>query len=219
MKPLRFTLVADGPTDKVLLHHLRWLLINNGVNRPLAAAWADLRSLPQPPSGLTERIIAALELCPCDILFIHRDAERDSQDVRSEEIRRAISRTSKELFSKQPFVAVVPVRMTEAWLLFDEAAIRRAAGNPSGRVQISMPATSRLESVPNPKLVLRELLHTATDLPQRRLRSFSASQAVHRVAELIEDFGPLRCLPAFATLEAEIKAAIRSEHWDGSPSD
>jgi hypothetical protein len=210
MTPLRFTLLADGPTDKVLLHHLRWLLINNGVERPLDPQWADLRSLPRPPVDFSEKIAAALELYPCDLLFVHRDAEREQPQVRVEEIQRAISRTGRELFAKQPFVAVVPVRMTEAWLLLDERAIRRAAGNPSGREPVSLPPTSRLETIPDPKTLLRELLESASGLPRRRLRSFSTAQAVHRVAELIEDFSSLRCLPAFASLEAEIRVVIEA---------
>jgi hypothetical protein len=38
-----------------------------------------------------------------------------------------------------PVVCVVPVRMMEAWLLIDEMAIRRVAGNPNGRIPIELP--------------------------------------------------------------------------------
>ena len=31
MRPIRYTLLSDGSTDKVLLHHLRWLMVANGV--------------------------------------------------------------------------------------------------------------------------------------------------------------------------------------------
>jgi len=45
MNTLRFTLVADGPTDAVLLHPLRWLLIASGIARPIECIWADLLRL------------------------------------------------------------------------------------------------------------------------------------------------------------------------------
>ncbi len=208
MRPIRYTLLSDGSTDKVLLHHLRWLMVANGGDRPLEPMWADLRSLPRPPSGFSEKIIAALDLCPCEIFFVHRDAEREQQEVRTEEIRRGISQVCDDLFLKQPYVAVVPVRMTEAWLLFDEAAIRRAAGNPSGRDPIAMPPLARMDSIPDPKSLLHDLLLSASGLSSRRLGAFKVAQAVHRVAELIDDFAPLRVLPTFAALEADVRIAI-----------
>jgi hypothetical protein len=36
-------------------------------------------------------------------------------------------------------IPVVPVRMTEAWLLADEFAIRSAPGNPNGTQSLDLP--------------------------------------------------------------------------------
>ena len=47
-------------------------------------------------------------------------------------------------------VLVIPVRMTEAWLLIDELALRRAAGNPNGRNPLDLPALKDLEALPEP---------------------------------------------------------------------
>jgi hypothetical protein len=217
MNTLRFTLVADGPADAVLLHPLRWLLIACGVRRAIEPAWADFRQLPTPPAKLDGRIEAALKLYPCELLFVHRDAERDPRVNRVDEIQGAVRRVSADLFASRPYVCVVPVRMTEAWFLFDEAAIRRAAGNPAGTVQLSLPPLIRIEELPDPKESLRELLRTATELPQRRLRKFDESRAFRRLAELIDDFGPVRNLPAFAALESEVQAVIRHAGWSAMP--
>ena len=212
MSALRFTLVTDGPTDAVLLHPLRWLLIKNGVVRPIEAVWADLRPLPKPPAQLVDKIRSALDLYPCDLIFVHRDAEKEPRENRIAEVRRSISLVSSDLFTR-PHVCVVPVRMTEAWFLFDEAKIRRAAGNPAGCSKLSLPPISRVESLPDPKETLRELFVQATELPQRRLKRFRIEQAVHRLAELIEDFSPLRQLPAFCQLENELKTVIETSQW------
>ncbi len=218
MSALRFTLVTDGPTDAVLLHPLRWLLIQNGVARPIEAVWADLRPLPKPPTQLADKIRSALDLYPCDLIFVHRDAEKEPSENRIAEIRRSISLASTELFSRpHPYVCVIPVRMTEAWFLFDEAKIRRAAGNPAGSAKLSLPPLSRVESLPDPKETLRELFVQATELPQRRLKRTKLEQAVHRLAELMEDFSPLRQLPAFRQLENELKTVIQTSKWS-SPS-
>lgn len=213
MSALRFTLVSDGPSDAVLVHPLRWLLIANGVRRPVDAVWADLRQLPKPPVGLEARIMEALNLYPCDLLFIHRDAERESRKTRIAEIERAIQRVASDFFANGPRICVVPIRMTEAWFLFDEPAIRRAAGNPAGVNQLSLPPLQKVEALPDPKQVLQALLRDATELPPRRLRKFDGSRAFRRLGELIEDFSPLRALPAFAELESDVQAVVKAAGW------
>lgn len=214
MSTLRFTLVTDGPADAVLLHPLRWLLINNGVVRPIEAVWADLRQLPNPPTKLDAKIAAAFDLYPCDLIIIHRDAEKEPRANRIDQIQRAIKLVSADLFSNKPYVCVVPVRMTEAWFLFDEPRIRLAAGNPAGMINLSIPTFQKIEGLPDPKAALHELLQAATELSARRLRKFSPIQAFYRLAELIEDFSPLRQLPAFATLEADLQVVIQDAGWN-----
>jgi len=213
MSTLRFTLVTDGPTDSVLLYPLRWLLINNGVVRPIESAWADLRQLPKPPTRLEDKIAAAFDLYPCDLIFIHRDAEREPRANRIGEIQRAVRLVSADLFNNRPHVCVVPVRMTEAWLLFDETKLRIAAGNPAGTIRLPFPQLQRIEGLADAKETLYKLLQDATELPSRRLKKFSHAQAFYRLAELIEDFSPLRQLPAFASLETELQNVIATAGW------
>src|SRR6266581_519353 len=108
---LRFTLVSDGSTDAALCHILRWSLLAHQVVHPIVATWAELRRLRNPPTGLEARIRASLDLYPCELLFVHRDAERESPDGRRDEIRRAVDAACGVT---PPAVCVVPVRMTEA---------------------------------------------------------------------------------------------------------
>lgn len=209
MSGIRFTLVTDGPSDKVLVEHLSWLLAENlerGVT--VQRQWADLRSLREKPKGLAERITRALDLYPCDLLFVHRDAERENSSVRFQEIQQAVEEAKVE----SPVVGVVPVRMTEAWLLFEVRAIRLAAGNPNGQAVLPIPSLD-YERIPDPKQTLRDVLQVASGLSGRRLRKFSASQATYRVAEYIDDFSPLRDLPAFQVLEAKLREVIEHYGW------
>ena len=73
--------------------HVRWLN-ENGVNR-VQSEWADLRRLPMPPQTLRERILNAVELFPCDLLFVHRDAEREYPQNRYTEIHTALNEAIK----------------------------------------------------------------------------------------------------------------------------
>jgi len=153
-----------------------------------------------------------MELFPCDLLFIHRDAERQTREMRLQEIEEAIVKV--EVQSLTPRVCVIPVRMQEAWLLIDEAAIRRAAANPAGRQRLNLPPLTRLERLPDPKRVLYRVLSDASGLTGRRRERLNLRQLAYRVTELIGDFSPLRNLSAFTALEADLIHVVREQRWD-----
>lgn len=213
MEELRYTLLSDGPSDKALIPILTWLLRQHFPSLPIQSRWSDLRRLPRPPRELHDRIRSSIKLYPCDLLFVHRDAETTSLEERLSEINQAILNASID--SQIPAViCVVPIRMTEAWLIFDINAIRQAAGNPNGTVPLNLPTLSEIESIPNPKRVLRDILRTATELGTRRRRRFDTNIAVQRIPECIEDFSSLRSLSAFIALEEELKRTIEYQCWD-----
>jgi hypothetical protein len=206
MKELQFTLTTDGPFDRVLLNHLRWILRNQlGNCVALQPRWADLRSLRKKPENLAEKIRLAVEIYPCDLLFVHRDAEGSDPAARYQEISNAIIASGVNV----PYIPVVPVRMTEAWLLFNEQSVRLAAGNPNGRSAISVPVKSP-EDMADPKTFLHEALRTASELKGRRLRDFNIRQASHRVADYIDDYSPIQKLVAFAELERQTADVLRA---------
>lgn len=211
MPDLLYTLLADGTSDRALLPHLTWLLQQRLPNYAIQAEFAEMGRLPKPPKGPVERIRATLALYPCDLLFIHRDAEREARQVRVTEIRNAVMEAAPA--TVPPFVCVVPVRMQEAWLLFDKAAIRRAAGNPRGRQPISLPALLSVEDHPNPKHELHELLRSASGLGNHRLSRFSPHKAATLISAYTDDFSPLRAVPAFRALESDIDQEVRRQGW------
>lgn len=121
-----------------------------------------------------------------------------------EERSREIATAYAEAGLTVPYVDVIPVRMTEAWMLHDQDAIKLAADNPSGKVTLSLPALKRVHLLPDPKAELEKLLINASELSKRRLKKFKARQRMHRLAELIEDFAPLREQASFRRLEQQI---------------
>jgi hypothetical protein len=215
MNEIRYTLLADGSSDRSLLPILTWLLQTRLRNCAIQPQWADLRRLNKSlRSTFPQRIKLSIDLYPCELLFIHRDAERESREARIEEIGEAVRQLGNLV--SMPIVCVIPVRMTEAWLLFDLVALRQAASNPNGRVPLSLPLPDikRVEDEPDPKKVLHDLFRQASGLSPRRLKRFSPSDCTHRLAELINDFSPLRILPAFAALESELKETIARQGWE-----
>ena len=103
----------------------------------------------------------------------------------------------------------------EAWLLINEAALRRAAGNPNGETPLNLPNIADLEEIPDPKEVLYTLLRISSELRGRRLRRFEVRRSAGLVAEYIDDFAQLRRLPAFRALEADIEETITINQWAG----
>ena len=213
MTVLRFTLLSDGSTDRTLIPILTWALKERGVTVAIDPQWADLGRLPKQPKSLAERIALASELYPCDLIFVHRDAERIAYASRRREIDEAISEAVKLTHHFPSATCVVPVRMTEAWLLFDEAAIRSAAGNPRGRRPLGLPHLDNLEKLPDPKRSLHDLLREASELTGRRRRQMNVRRAVHTVSERVNDFGPLRRLAAFSALERDLDAVVSTQGW------
>jgi len=147
------------------------------------------------------------------LLFVHRDAETTSLEERLSEINQAVSNASVDR-QMPAVICVVPIRMTEAWLLFDINAIRQAAGNPNGTLPLNLPALSDIEGLPDPKRILRDKLYAATELGAHRKRRFDTNIAVQRIPECIEDFSSLRSLSAFVALEEELKRTLESQCWD-----
>ena len=90
MQRLRFTLVGDGSSDRALIPILTWLLRQYWEGTPIQAEFSDLRWLPNPPKKLSQRIDKSVELYPCDLLFVHRDAEGGSVAERFDENSRIV---------------------------------------------------------------------------------------------------------------------------------
>ena len=205
---LRYTLLAEGGSDRTLIPILNWLLREHLPRVAIIDQWADFWQVAPPRRDLCREIDLASDLYPCELLFVHRDADRSPRADRVAEIEDARGRsTCPDL----PGICVVPVRMTEAWLLFDESAIRRAAGNPNGQVALQLPAS--VESIPNPKRVLHEQLVRASQLTGRRRKRSRPHEAAFHVSRGIRDFSPLRGLTAFAAMEADVRHLIQDMGW------
>jgi hypothetical protein len=209
MNRIRYALLSDGSSDKMLMPVLDWLLRRHCSRYALEPQWADLGRLPQPPTKLPDRIRKTVELYEPDLLFIHRDAEKQLFELRHQQITTALAG-----LSSLPAVCVIPVRMLEAWLHFDEGAIRKAAGNPNGRMLLQLPPVGSIEALPDPKALLYTMICDASGLASTRLKKLRPQKRAHLVAQSIDDFAPLQGLPAFRALEGELRRVVNAMGWD-----
>jgi hypothetical protein len=191
----------------MLLPILDWLLHQHFPEHAVESEWADLGRLPRPPRSLPDKVKTALDIySPCDILFIHRDAEKEAYATRLQEIISAI-----EELETPPVICVIPVRMQEAWLLFDETAIRRASGNPNGSNQLNLPNVKSIENLPDPKESLFALIRESSGKKGARLKKLNLHKCAFLVSQAIADFSPLRSLSAFCSLEEQVKRTLAAK--------
>lgn len=202
-------LLGEGSSDRVLLPVLRWVM-ERATPAEFRMVWVDTSLFATGPT-LAEKVSGTLAVQPFRLLFVHRDADNQPPEWRYDEIRQAAG--------DQPHVAVVPIRTTEAWLLIDQGAIRAAAGRVSGREPLDLPALTRVEQASDPKRVLRDALVAAHGATGRRARRFHPADARQRLADLVEDWSPLRQLSAFQRLEADTRVALAAIDLPLHPQD
>jgi hypothetical protein len=195
-RSLRFILLAEGTSDQALEPIIKWLL----REKLSLSITYDLQFFRR-REELSAEIAEAAKVG--DVIFVHRDADAQGRDIRFNEIKNAVG-------AFKTWVALIPVRMTEAWLLFDESAIRQAASNPKGRVDLKLPPKKTWETIADPKAVLIEALKLATEYSGRKLHAFNTSQARHRVAQQITNYSPLRQLEGFQEFEAHLDQVLKN---------
>lgn len=165
----RFLFITEGTSDLMLAEHIESLFIENGASEA-SAVKMDLSILPTPPgNSIKEKVDKAIELEPnIDYIVIHRDEDGVGVSTRESEI---IEQTA-HLPEKYKVIPFVPVKEMEAWLILDEFAIKRAAENPTCRIDLELPPPKSVEKITNPKKFLRDKLIQASELSGGRLAKF-----------------------------------------------
>ena len=168
---VRFVLICEGKSDEALVTHLQRLLIHSGATEAAGTSVAQ-STLPRSGTGSyaignkVETLLAS-GWRP-DLWFIHRDADSAGYAARLAEIEEGVRQAGLEA----DWLAVIPVREMEAWVLLDEAVIRRVAGKPKGKTPLDLPKASQVESIADPKSALEEALCRASEARGHRLKRF-----------------------------------------------
>ncbi len=204
-----FVLVAEGSSDLALIPHLEQLCIDAGADEVTGAA-PDFQRLPQRVGRTVQaRIRVARILEPAaNLLLVHRDADAANASPRMAEVSEAV----RVCAVAGAWVAVGPVQETEAWLLLDEAAIRRVAGRPNGCAPLLLPSPNTVESIARPKERLQHVLRDASGLSGRRREQFVREFPRHRnllLRQLLPG-GQLEPVPSWVRVRDDIRQAIRA---------
>ncbi|PPK95932.1 uncharacterized protein DUF4276 [Kineococcus xinjiangensis] len=164
-RPRTAFFAAEGSSDAPLAEIVTRLFLDRGVRLRISAP--DFTLLGERVGrDVASRVRAGCRLMQGrpDVIILHRDTDTADVAARQEEMRQALDACQLE----SHLVPVIPMRMTEAWLLLDEEAIRRAAGNPAGREPLHLPSAAEVERRADPKALLREVLLAASGERGRR---------------------------------------------------
>lgn len=203
---VRILFLGEGTSDSGITVHVQRIASDIGIEVVMTDPLLD--RLPPP-----ERKTVALKLQAVknyggtyDLIVVHRDADREGRSPRVSEIQRAVA-------SVMPGVAhtpVVPIRMTEAWLLLDESAIRQVAANPNSRLPLQLPPPKKVESIADPKVMLKDVLAKASGLSGRKLAKFHCRFPKHRrqLLERIDPAGPIRDVPSWCDFVRDLETGL-----------
>lgn len=206
---VRFLLVCEGSSDGALVHHIRKLLVENGATGADGSPYHSR-------APLSKKVNQGLDPSDLpDLLFVHRDADhhRDTAAAGARKRYSEIADAVQSASHGSRYVGIVPVRMTEAWLLVNASEIRRVAGKPDSRCDLHLPAIQNIEKLADPKKLLKEVLFRAgSPKGKRREKDFKSSFGEHR-RQLIENLsvgGPLECLDSWVQFRKDTIAALQA---------
>ncbi|MER5266861.1 hypothetical protein ABTZ99_32685 [Actinosynnema sp. NPDC002837] len=198
--------LGEGTSDSGIVPQVELCAARLGIE--VAITDPDLGRLPNPPGkSVVEKLRASLLIGGhYDLVIVHRDADRDGREARLREISIAFNDAAPDIL----FTSVIPIRMTEAWLLTNEYEIRTVAGNPRGRTGLNLPSPARVESVADPKKLLKEVLGVASGLTGRKLAKFHDRFSQHRrqLLERLDPDGPIQEVSSWRNFMTDLESGL-----------
>ena len=203
----RAIFLGEGSSDAPLADIVAELFQRCGCELLVTTPALDL--LPERVrADVRSKVEAALRLTrdPIDVFIVHRDADGPGSGERRDEIARAF----RQLDPPHRHLPVVPIRMTEAWLLLDERRIREVAGNPRGRTPLHLPGASEVERQADPKARLAQALLAASGEKGRRRERVARRFNEHRrqLLHSLDLDGPITNLGAWKELLADVERTV-----------
>lgn len=197
----RCLLVCEGSSDIPLASHIQRLLESHGCQPTDFDIVTDGRRL-------VDKVQNGLRMAShYDLLFVHRDADHAGADARYREIAGAVQQAG----CSGPWVGIVPVRTTEAWLLLDAHAIRNAVGKPYRRIPLNLPTPAEAERMADPKAALEAVLMHASGERGRRRREVQRElpRLCRQLLENLPVGGPLEQLESWTRFRDDTIVALR----------
>ena len=213
MNALVLALYAEGRTDDRFLP----IVIQRTAEQILAQRGRQVADVHAPivvnggidrmHRGRAERILeAARRAHGYHALIVHADADHPTPDRAMEErIQPGIElvRQSEEAVCEQ-LVPIVPVQMTEGWMLADSRALCEVIGTDLDARSLELPQYAhQVESDADPKLTLNQAIQNALAGRPRRRRRLDMGTLYEPLARQMS-LARLRTVPSYARFVGEL---------------
>jgi hypothetical protein len=223
VRQLRVALFVEGATDERFLPRIVQRTIEDIL---LARQQVEVRLLEpeiiKPLRGSHEThaqaILQAAELAAGhDLLILHSDVDKRTwqetydQLIASglELVEQARAENGSAKYCQQ-IIAVLPIRMIEAWLLADAEKLRETIGTDKTSKELGLPKLSEVERRADPKSILNNAVRIAEENRPRRRRGQSSVAGVYAQMADVAELAKLRKLEAFQKFEEALTQALEA---------
>ena len=144
---------------------------------------------------------------------IHVDADSDSDDdVFQSKMKPAIGSVAvANLEVCDNLVPIVPIQMTESWMLADKQLLKDEIGTDMSDAELNI--IRRPESIRNPKEVINEAIRIArAPLAKRRRKNLNISELYQPIGQKIS-IDMLNMLPSYLKFKEEVRNAYRKLNY------
>lgn len=218
MAQLVMALCVEGSTDARFLDVIAArtaLQILTSQSRAVVEVLPIQRMLPT-GHGQTQRILAAArDASGYHLLLVHADADAHSPDAAwTERIQPGFALIQEAAKRNEAVcdrcVAIIPVQMTEAWLLADSDSLLQLIGTGESAENIGLHHTGRhIEAIADPKTYLNNVLTTARgSMPRSRRKYIQLGSLYEPLARRIS-LERLKLLPSFLRFSADLTQSLR----------
>lgn len=216
MTTLVLALLAEGPTDELFLPGIIQRTVQNLVLRRgrtvIDVLEPMLVTIRPDIQGQAERILeAAYQTEGYHALIIHADADHHSADRALNERFQPGVLLVQDSGINHHLVPLIPIRMTEAWLLADPESLLNIIGTWMNTNALGLPShPHQIESDPDPKATLKEVVRRATAQRGRR-RKLQVADVFAPLARTIS-LERLQRVPAYQQFVQDMTGALVELH-------
>ncbi|OQX24118.1 MAG: hypothetical protein BWK80_22480 [Desulfobacteraceae bacterium IS3] len=222
MKTVVFALYAEGRTDErflpiIIRRTVQNILIRHGELPVNVAEPTVLKLKKSKPSARAECILKAAEQASgYHALIVHADADdRMADRAMKERIQPGFDLVLKQKDKNKvcrQLAPIIPIRMTEAWMLTDIKALQDVIGTDLDARKMGVPEKSKaVESLSDPKQTLQEAVRNALANRPRRRGRISLASLYEPLAEQIR-LACLESVSAYGQFTADLTNMLTALH-------
>jgi hypothetical protein len=159
--------------------------------------------------AMTNAAKKCIEQYGINILCVHTDADYSTDEIA---MRHKIEPALNKIYSMKGnsckfIVPIIPVQMSEAWMLADKSLLKQCIVTTKSDHELGIDKAP--ESITDPKQVIEEAIRIARKgLTKRRRKNFNIGELYEPVGENIS-LESLRQLPSFCKFEDNVRNAFR----------